>query len=395
MNNIGVGVRLGLAFGLAYLFMVVLTLVAFSGVEHALAIVIGLLVLGGILGVIIGIVFVRSITDPLCKAVEVSNQIAKGDLTARIDFVSKDSLGRLFDALREMNGSLNTLVGEVHLASEGIAGATGEIAAGNLDLSNRTEAQATALQHTVATMNEITTTVKQNAENSQLANSLAVEASEVAVRGGAVVSEVVQTMGAINESARKIADIIGVIDGIAFQTNILALNAAVEAARAGEQGRGFAVVAAEVRSLAQRSAGAANEIKQLISDSVSKVEMGNQQVAQAGSTMQDVVASINRVTEVVSQISHASHEQSSGIEQINRAISQMDETTQQNAALVEQSAAAAKSLQDQTRHLEQQVQRFNLSAGFGARNSPRPALAVGRSPGGPVRRSVARLPGNR
>ncbi len=387
MNNIAVGTRLGLAFGLAYLFMVVLSLVAFSGWQHAQMIVVILLALGGVLGIFIGIIFVRSITDPLCKAVDISNKIAKGDLTSRIDFSGKDSLGLLFDALREMNASLNTLVGEVAGASESIASATGEIAAGNLDLSNRTEAQASSLQQTVSTMNDITSTVRQNAENAQLANRLAVEASEVAVRGGEVVSDVVQTMGAINESARKISDIIGVIDGIAFQTNILALNAAVEAARAGEQGRGFAVVAAEVRSLAQRSAGAANEIKQLIGDSVTKVEMGNQQVTQAGSTMQDVVASINRVAEVVSQISAASHEQSSDIEQINRTISQMDDSTQQNAALVEQSAAAARSLQDQTHHLERLVQRFALGGGSGRRVQA--ALPVARNvrPG-----SAARLP---
>ncbi len=378
LKNLSIGMRLGLAFALAYLFMVVIALVALSGWSMAVEATIGLLVIGVVFGVMIGIVFVRSITEPLRQAVDVAKQIAEGNLTARIDYVAGDAIGELFNALREMNRSLNQLVGEVHSASAGIANATAEIAAGNLDLSNRTESQAAALQHTTGTMNDITSTVRQNAENALLASQLANTASEVAVRGGEVVTEVVNTMGAINESARKISDIIGVIDGIAFQTNILALNAAVEAARAGEQGRGFAVVAAEVRSLAQRSAGAANEIKQLINDSVSKVDMGNVQVAQAGNTMNEVVSSINRVTEVVNQISHASNEQRGGIEEMNRTIMQMDEVTQQNAALVEESAAAARSLQDQTEHLDQQIRRFSLADGHLIRDiSPEPRALAG------------------
>lgn len=363
LKNMSIGLRLGLAFGLAYLFMIVIALIALSGWSFALQATIGLLLIGAVIGIVIGLVFVRSITDPLHAAVEVARQIAAGNLAHQIDYVASDAIGQLFESLRDMSRSLNALVGEVQGASAGIANATSEIAAGNLDLSNRTESQAIALQHTTTTMNDLTNTVRQNAESARLASDLANTASEVAVRGGGVVTDVVNTMGAINDSARKIADIIGVIDGIAFQTNILALNAAVEAARAGEQGRGFAVVAAEVRSLAQRSAGAANEIKLLINDSVTKVDIGNQQVAQAGHTMDEVVASINRVTEVVSQISLASHEQSNGIDQVNRAIIQMDEVTQQNAALVEESAATARSLQDQTQHLDQQIRRFSLADG--------------------------------
>ena len=379
MGNLSIGVRLGLAFGLAYCYMLLLTVVAFSGWSHALAFDVTLLVVGVLMGGGIGVMFVRGITTPLRAAIEISNRIAHGDLTGRIDFVSKDGLGRLFDSLREMNRNLNQLIGAMHTTSEGVASAASEIAAGNLDLSSRTESQASSLQETASTVAELTATVKQNADNAREASELANKASEVAVRGGHAVEEVVMTMGAISESARKIADIIGVIDGIAFQTNILALNAAVEAARAGEQGRGFAVVAAEVRSLAQRSANAAKEIKQLIDDSVAKVEMGNRQVSNAGSTMDEVVSSIDHVTKTVSKISQASRDQSAGIEQVNRALSRMDDTTQQNAALVEQSAAAAKSLHDQAQQLEQMVNRFQIvSEMTGSRVSKRPALGVAR-----------------
>ena len=360
MNNINISTRITLAFGLSYVFMVVIALISFSGWESAKMIVVVLLVSGALLGSVIGVLFVRSITGPLRQAIQVTNQIAQGDLTANIDFSSKDGLGRLFAGLREMNVSLVKIVSEVRVGTETIASASSEIAAGNLDLSNRTEAQAGSLEETASAMEELTSTVKQNADNARQANQLAGTASEVAVKGGAVVSEVVATMGAINESARKIADIIGVIDGIAFQTNILALNAAVEAARAGEQGRGFAVVASEVRSLAQRSAAAAKEIKSLIDDSVEKIEVGNRQAGQAGTTMHEVVSSVQRVTDIMSEITAASHEQSMGIEEVNRAISQMDETTQQNAALVEQAAAAAKALQDQAGHLEEMVYKFKL-----------------------------------
>ena len=371
MNNINISTRLALAFGLCFLFMIVIALIAFSGWEHAQLIVIALLVVGAVMGIVIGTLFVRSITGPLRQAIAITHKIADGDLTAEIDFVAKDGLGRLFAGLRGMNASLVKIVDEVRLGTETIASASGQIAAGNLDLSNRTEAQAGSLEETASAMEELTSTVKQNADNARQANQLAETASEVAVKGGAVVSEVVATMGAINDSARKIADIIGVIDGIAFQTNILALNAAVEAARAGEQGRGFAVVASEVRSLAQRSAAAAKEIKSLIDDSVEKIEVGNKQAGQAGTTMNEVVSSVQRVTDIMSEITAASHEQSMGIEEINRAISQMDETTQQNAALVEEAAAAAKSMQDQAGHLEELVCKFKLNnAGLSSGKKP-------------------------
>jgi methyl-accepting chemotaxis sensory transducer len=277
-----------------------------------------------------------------------------------------------------MNASLVDIVGEVRQGTESIASASGQIAAGNLDLSNRTESQASSLEETASAMEELTSTVRQNADNARQANQLAETASEVAGKGGAVVSDVVNTMSAINDSARKIADIIGVIDGIAFQTNILALNAAVEAARAGEQGRGFAVVATEVRSLAQRSAAAAKEIKLLIDDSVGKVEQGNKQAAEAGTTMSEVVSSVQRVTDIMSEISAASREQSQGIEEISQAVTQMDEATQQNAALVEEAAAAAKSLQDQAGHLEALVNRFKLNdAGHRPKTAVRAKALVG------------------
>jgi methyl-accepting chemotaxis protein len=252
------------------------------------------------------------------------------------------------------------IVGEVRQGTDTIATASGQIAAGNMDLSSRTEEQASSLEETAASMEELTSTVKQNADNARQANQLAVSASSVAVRGGSVVNQVVGTMGSINASSRKIVDIIGVIDGIAFQTNILALNAAVEAARAGEQGRGFAVVAAEVRNLAQRSAAAAKEIKTLIGDSVEKVEEGSKQVAEAGKTMDEIVDSVKRVTDIMAEIQAASQEQTQGIEQINQAITQMDQVTQQNAALVEEAAAAAQSLQEQASGLSQVVSVFKL-----------------------------------
>jgi len=321
---------------------------------------IAVILLGVIMAVITGWWLIRGITIPLQHAVEVARRVADGDLRSDVSIINQDEIGKLLNALKDMNASLAHIVGEVRLGTETIASASGQIAAGNLDLSSRTEAQAGSLEETASAMEELTSTVKQNADNARQANQLAETASEVAVKGGTVVSEVVATMGAINDSARKIADIIGVIDGIAFQTNILALNAAVEAARAGEQGRGFAVVASEVRSLAQRSAAAAKEIKSLIDDSVEKIEVGNKQAGQAGTTMNEVVSSVQRVTDIMSEITAASHEQSMGIEEINRAISQMDETTQQNAALVEEAAAAAKSMQDQAGHLEELVYKFKL-----------------------------------
>ncbi len=304
----------------------------------------------------------KSITRPLAHAVDIAKTVAAGDLTSHIEAgTAKDETGELLRALRDMHDSLVRIVGEVRSGAETIATATGEIATGNLDLSSRTEAQAGSLEETASSMEELTGTVKQNADNAHEANRLAQNASQVALRGGGVVRQVVDTMHAIDESSRKIVDIIGVIDGISFQTNILALNAAVEAARAGEQGRGFAVVATEVRNLAQRSAAAAKEIKLLIGSSVEKVESGRKLVDVAGSTMDEVVDSIGRVTGIMSEITAASREQSNGIEQINRAIIEMDNVTQQNAALVEEAAAAAGSLQEQAANLSQVVSVFKLN----------------------------------
>lgn len=337
--------------------------------------IVALMLLAVAVATFLGISMSKSITAPLLNAVNLARRVAAGDLTAKAEVTRHDEIGDLQQALFEMNQSLIRIVSEVRVGTESIASSSSEIASGNLDLSNRTEAQAGSLEETASAMEELTTAVRQNAENAQQANDLASTASEVAVKGGVVVSEVVQTMAAINDSARKIADIIGVIDGIAFQTNILALNAAVEAARAGEQGRGFAVVAAEVRSLAQRSANAAKEIKALIDDSVDKVETGNRQADQAGSTMSDVVSSIQSVARIMAEITSASREQSTGIEQINRAIGHMDETTQQNAALVEQAAAAAKSLQDQASNLEELVFRFKLDVRADLRQAPKRTIA--------------------
>ncbi|WP_039784788.1 methyl-accepting chemotaxis protein [Herbaspirillum huttiense] len=304
----------------------------------------------------------RSITRPLNEAVDVASAVAQGDLTVQIGETTRDETGKLLASLKAMNQNLHRIVSEVRTGSDTINTASSEIASGNLDLSSRTEEQAGALEETASAMEELTSTVKQNADNARQANQLAASASDVAVQGGSVVGQVVQTMGEINEASKKIVDIISVIDGIAFQTNILALNAAVEAARAGEQGRGFAVVASEVRTLAQRSASAAKEIKALIDDSVTRVDNGSRLVEQAGSTMSEVVASVKRVTDVVAEISAASNEQSDGIEQINHAIVQMDEVTQQNAALVEQAAAAAQSLQEQSGRLVETVSIFKLSS---------------------------------
>ncbi|MCA1323064.1 methyl-accepting chemotaxis protein [Herbaspirillum sp. alder98] len=305
-----------------------------------------------------------SIIGPLRTAVDVSRRVAQGDLSAEIKPAGRDETGQLLDALREMNLSLRNIVSQVRHGTDTIATATGEIVTGNLDLSARTEQQAGSLEETASAMEELTSTVRQNADNARQANQLAASASTIASHGGEVVGQVVQTMSSIHDSSKKIVDIISVIDGIAFQTNILALNAAVEAARAGEQGRGFAVVASEVRSLAQRSASAAKEIKGLIDDSVDKVGAGSKLVEQAGQTMREVVESVRRVTDVVAEISAASSEQSTGIEEVNRAITQMDESTQQNAALVEQAAAAAHSMQDQAASLATLVSVFRLQAGL-------------------------------
>ncbi|WP_293780705.1 methyl-accepting chemotaxis protein [uncultured Oxalicibacterium sp.] len=319
-------------------------------------------ILFGLLAVAVSASFlIRAITQPLQEMLRHFEAIASGDLTSRIEVRSKNEMGTLMAGLRTMQERLKETVAKVREGSVTISTATTEIAAGNLDLSSRTEQQAASLEETASSMEELTSTVKQNADNARQANQLAVSASEVATRGGSVVSEVVTTMEGIETSARKIVDIIGVIDGIAFQTNILALNAAVEAARAGEQGRGFAVVASEVRSLAQRSASAAKEIKTLIDDSVNKVDQGSRLVANAGATMQEVVHSVRNVTDIMSEIMAASQEQSSGIEQVNTAISQMDQVTQQNAALVEEAAAAAASLKEQANNLTEAVSIFRVN----------------------------------
>nr|WP_315395000.1 methyl-accepting chemotaxis protein [uncultured Duganella sp.] len=330
-------------------------------------------------------------------AAEIAGQIAAGNLAVQIDTRPGDSTSLLF-AMRSMRDSLAQIVSQVHASTETISSAAGQIASGNLDLSSRTEQQASTLEETASSMEELTSTVRLNTDHARQANGLAESASSVAVKGGAVVAQVVDTMAAINVSARKIVDIIGVIDGIAFQTNILALNAAVEAARAGEQGRGFAVVATEVRNLAQRSAAAAKEIKDLIGDSVDKVEAGNRLVEQAGSTMTEVVASVKRVTDIMSEIMSASQEQSNGIEQINTAVTQMDDVTQQNAALVEEAAAAAQAMQEQVNSLNEVVGIFRVGAEAGlkrpamrtiAKAAPPRSLAA---PAKPARPAAAKAP---
>ena len=330
-----------------------------------------LLVLLALLVVGFGVAFAwwltAGITRPINEAVALAECVAEGDLAGHSardagDY-NQDEPGKLLFALHRMSGGLVRIVSDVRSGTDAIATASSQIAAGNMDLSSRTEQQASSLEETASSMEELTSTVKQNAENARQANQLAASASDVAQRGGAVVSDVVQTMASIYQSSKKIVDIIGVIDGIAFQTNILALNAAVEAARAGEQGRGFAVVASEVRNLAQRSASAAKEIKALIDDSVGKVAAGTRLVGQAGSTMEEVVTSIQRVTAIMAEISNASSEQTSGIEQINQSITQMDHVTQQNAALVEQAAAAADAMQEQAAKLADAVSIFKLDGG--------------------------------
>ncbi|WP_323142566.1 methyl-accepting chemotaxis protein [Massilia phyllosphaerae] len=328
---------------------------------RTLMIVLGLAAIG--LGIACAILITRSITVPIRQAVALAETVASGDLSSRIQAASRDETGQLMRALGAMNDSLAEIVGRVRSGTGTITVAAGEIAAGNHDLSARTEQQAGSLEETAASMEELTSTVKQNAENARQANTLAAQASSIAGQGGAMVAEVVATMGSIDASSRKIVDIISVIDGIAFQTNILALNAAVEAARAGEQGRGFAVVASEVRNLAQRSATAAKEIKALIDDSVQKVQAGSSQVDRAGTTMTEIVRSIGQVTVIMNEIANASEEQRAGIEQVNHAIVEMDRVTQQNAALVEQASAAAQAMQDQAGELEQVVGTFKLAHG--------------------------------
>jgi methyl-accepting chemotaxis protein len=321
-----------------------------------------------------------SITRPVAQALLVADTVASGDLTSRIEVDRGDEMGQLLAALKKMNESLVRTVGTVRSGTETIASASTEVAEGTRDLSARTEQQAGALEETASSMEELTSTVKQNADNARQANVLAEAASSVAQRGGQVIAQVVGTMSEIHGSSAKIADIIGVIDGIAFQTNILALNAAVEAARAGEQGRGFAVVASEVRNLAQRSAAAAREIKQLIGESTEKVEAGSKLVNDAGATMQEIVASVDRVTGIMAEIAAASREQTAGIEQINGSVAQMDQVTQQNAALVEETSAASEAMQEQAARLAEAVAVFRLDAAAATYTAPVAARAAPARP---------------
>jgi len=340
-----------------------------------------------VLGMLLAWVITRSVTKPIAEAMGAAQALSKGDLCIPAGERSKDEAGRLLAAIDGTVGQLKTIVGGIKESSDSIATACSQIAAGNADLSQRTEEQAASLEETASSMEEITGAVKQNAENARQASQLAISASEVANKGSAVVRQVVETMDGITDSSKRISDIIGTIDGIAFQTNILALNAAVEAARAGEQGRGFAVVATEVRNLAQRSGAAAKEIKGLITDSVGKVEEGSRQVDEAGQTMGEIMTSVKRVTDIMAEIAAASQEQSSGIEQVNKAIAQMDEVTQQNAALVEQAAAAAESMQEQAQRLSQAVAIFRLEDGV---SRAAEAAFVPAAPQPAERRSPAR-----
>jgi methyl-accepting chemotaxis protein len=345
-----------------------------EGFASGKLLMLGVAVLAVVLTVAIAWRATMAITRPLNDAVGMARRVADGDLSLRIDATGTNETGQLLGALKDMNDSLVRIVSQVRHGAETMVAASTEIATGNMDLSGRTERQASALEQTASSMEELTGTVQRNAGNAREGNQLARSASDVAARGKTVVAQVVDTMNAINESSHKIVDIISVIDGIAFQTNILALNAAVEAARAGEQGRGFAVVASEVRSLAHRSAAAAKEIKALIGGSVEQVGAGAQLVSSAGSTMDDVVASVGQVAAIIGEISAASSEQSQGIEQVNKAITDMDDVTQQNAALVEQAAAAAQSLREQAENLLHLVGVFTLD-GAAEREPGRPAGA--------------------
>lgn len=332
-----------------------------STFEFIRTLCLGGMVFGLVLAAALGVMLTRSIVKPLDEAVSVLTAVSNGDLTQQISAKANDETGRLMHALSDMNDNLAKIVGQVRAGTDTIATASRQIAAGNLDLSARTEQQAAALEETAASMEQLTSTVKQNADNARQANELAASASEIASKGGELMTQVVATMSGINSSSVRIADIINVIDGIAFQTNILALNAAVEAARAGEQGRGFAVVAGEVRSLAHRSADAAKEIKLLITDSVQKASSGSELVGKAGSTMTEIVDSVKRVTNIMSDITAASEEQTAGIEQVSRTIIQMDQATQQNAALVEEASAAAQALHGEADILSQTVGIFRLN----------------------------------
>lgn len=359
--------------------------------DESWTLLVSLTVIGVIIGLVLAVWLTRSIVMPINEAVDAARAVARGDLSGRMRTERKDEAGMLLNALAEMRDSLRDIVANIREGVDTINTASGEIATGNTDLSQRTEEQASSLEETAASMEELTSTVRQNADNARQANSLAGTASQNADRGGDVVDEVVRRMSEIKDGSRKMSEIISVIDGIAFQTNILALNAAVEAARAGEQGRGFAVVATEVRSLAQRSASAAKDIKSLIESSVDSINEGSELADKAGTAMEEIVGSIKKVTDIIGEISAASDEQSAGIEQINQAVSQMDQVTQQNAALVEESAAAAESLQSQAEELETSVSQFRLDDDAKApKRAPaprRPAVAAaGNKAGAPAAR---------
>jgi PAS domain S-box-containing protein len=349
------------------------------------------IVLAGGLGMFLAWMLIRSVVRPLKEVEDISMAVSSGDLTRRIDVTTDDEVGRVLQAVKNVNGNLRGIVSDVRFGAGNIASASQEVAAGGNDLAQRTQESASALEETASSMEEMTSTVKQNADNSRQANQLAAGARDQAEKGGEVVTKAVAAMNEINASSKKISDIIGVIDEIAFQTNLLALNAAVEAARAGEQGRGFAVVASEVRNLAQRSAAAAKEIKGLINDSVEKVKTGSQYVDESGKTLGEIVGSVKKVTDIVAEIAAASQEQSSGIDQVNKAVMQMDEMTQQNAALVEESSAASRAMEEQAKKLEELMQFFRMGSNDAARSAIRKPRAVDTSGGADAGRKKARL----